>query len=79
MGLFSLTMNGSLTFPFRQVLFAGVCLHYFYTRHWGCLGGTEDEFLGKFGLSRELQAVYERLEQSFQAYVHGDGEPGIFS
>ena len=54
-------------------------LHYFYTRHWGCLGGTEDEFLGKFGLSRELQAVYERLEQSFQAYVHGDGNQGYLA
>ena len=38
-----------------------------------------EEFLGEFGVSRELAGVYGAMEQAFQAYVHGDGNQGYLA
>ena len=55
-------------------------LYYFYNRYQGrmdCSGLPE--FLKNFGISQELAGVYAGMEESFQAYVHGDGNQGYLA
>lgn len=51
--------------------------YYKYQRQLRC--GSLEEFLGAFGVSRELAAVYGAMEQAFQSYVHGDGNQGYLA
>ena len=55
-------------------------LAYFYYKYQRqMVYGSLEEFLGEFGVSRELAGVYGAMEQAFQAYVHGDGNQGYLA
>ena len=52
-------------------------LAYFYYRYekilrYGCM----EAFLEQFSISPEMAAVYRKMEEAFQAYVHGDSTQG---
>ncbi len=55
-------------------------LSYFYRRHRELM---EDQGLGPyleaFGIDAQRAAVYESMEEHFQAYVHGDGSQGYMA
>lgn len=55
-------------------------LAYFYYKYHGLMDyACLEDFLEEFGVGRQMAAVYASMEQSFQSYVHGDGNQGILS
>ena len=55
-------------------------LAYFYYKYQGLMDYESlEEYLGEFGISREMAAVYGCMEQAFQTYVHGDGNQGYLA
>ncbi len=52
-------------------------LAYFYYRYEKILRcGSMEAFLEQFSISPEMAAVYGKMEEAFQAYVHGDSTQG---
>lgn len=55
-------------------------LAYFYYKYSSLMSYRSlEEFLGEFGVGRELADVYGAMERAFQAYVHGDGDQGYLA
>ena len=55
-------------------------LAYFYYKYQGIMDyGSLEEYLGEFGISSEMAAVYASMEASFQSYVHGDASQGYLA
>ncbi len=55
-------------------------LAYFYYKYQGVLDYPSLEvYLEEFGINRETAGVYAAMEQSFQAYVHGDSGQGYLA
>lgn len=55
-------------------------LTYFYRRHREAMAYEGmGEYLKEFGIDAQRAAVYEAMEERFQAYVHGDGSQGYMA
>lgn len=55
-------------------------LAYFYYKYSSLMSyHSLEEFLGEFGVGRELADVYGAMERAFQAYVHGDNDQGYLA
>lgn len=55
-------------------------LAYFYYKYQSLLScGSLEEFLEPFGITKETAGIYQAMEQSFQAYVHGDSSQGYLA
>ena len=73
-------MSGCLTFRFRAGFVRYRNLAYFYYKYSSLMSYRSlEEFLGEFGVGRELADVYGAMERAFQAYVHGDGDQGYLA
>ena len=52
-------------------------LHYFYRQFKSIIGekfGDQASFLKEFGIEERLLPLYEKMERSFQEYVHGENQ-----
>lgn len=62
-------------FPIPVGFLAYRNLYYFFQRFKGTFQWDDaslPEYLGQFGIKKELTSIYQRMEERFQAYVHGD-------
>ena len=69
-----------LEFPMPVEYMTFRTLFYFYNKNRDSLEKniSQEEFLKEYGISQELQQIYEEMEEGFQQYVHGKDREYIY-
>lgn len=72
-GIFCLDYEWVFLFPVPEHFVRYRILYYFYEQYSSLMKGMKrDAFLAAFEVTPAMTAVYERLEENFQNYVHGE-------
>lgn len=74
-GIYCLDYEWVFLFPVPEHFVRYRILYYFYEQYSSLMKGlTRDAFLRAFGITPELEAVYRKMEENFQQYVHGENQ-----
>lgn len=74
-GSFCLDYEWVFTFPVPEHFVKYRILYYFYEQYSSIMGGTSlEQLLGTAGITWEMADVYQKMELSFQHYVHGENQ-----
>lgn len=72
-GIFCLDYEWVFLFPVPEHFVRYRILYYFYEQYSSLMKGMKrDSFLEAFGITPQMTAIYERLEENFQNFVHGE-------
>lgn len=74
-GIFALDYEWVFTFPIPAHYVQYRTLIYFYQKYESLMRYKDpQEFLGAFGMDGDMIPIYEKMEQGFQSYVHGENQ-----
>lgn len=76
-GVYALDYEWVFLFPVPAGFVKYRTLHYFYRQFKSIIGekfGDQASFLKEFGIEERLLPLYEKMERSFQEYVHGENQ-----
>ena len=76
-GVYALDYEWVFLFPVPAGFVKYRTLHYFYRQFKSIIGekfGDQASFLKEFGIEEKLLPLYEKMERSFQEYVHGENQ-----
>lgn len=74
-GLYCLDYEWVFAFPVPEHFVRYRILYYFYEQYSSVMNHTGlEEILDAFGITPELAAIYRRMEENFQDYVHGENQ-----
>lgn len=74
-GVYCLDYEWVFTFPIPLHFVKYRTLFYFYQQYHSLMNyETKEDFLTEFGISPGMISQYERMEQGFQEYVHGENQ-----
>lgn len=76
-GVYALDYEWVLLFPVPAGFVKYRTLHYFYRQYQSIIGGKfkdQASFLKEFGIEEKRLPLYEKMERSFQEYVHGENQ-----
>lgn len=76
-GVYALDYEWVFLFPVPAGFVKYRTLHYFYRQYQSIIRekfGDQASFLKEFGIDEKLLPLYEKMERSFQEYVHGENQ-----
>lgn len=76
-GVYALDYEWVFLFPVPAGFVKYRTLHYFYRQYQSIIRekfGDQASFLKEFGVEEKLLVLYEKMERSFQEYVHGENQ-----